>query len=126
MSKSTVTTSDEKELARAVKNKVDLIIVEFDLAKKVFRIKATGKVAWAIAIGAIIAVIAVIVGTSGLAIPLATTTFGIPAVGILGLPAAVTAVRIALAGRGSRTLNKLRREYEVVEYKDNRLVLRRK
>ena len=87
MSKSTVTTSDEKELARAVKNKVDLIIVEFDLAKKVFRIKATGKVAWAIAIGAIIAVIAVIVGTSGLAIPLATTTFGMPAVGILGLPA---------------------------------------
>ncbi|RKU37946.1 hypothetical protein C6495_00995 [Candidatus Poribacteria bacterium] len=126
MSKSTVTTSDEKELARAVKNKVDLIIVEFDLAKKVFRIKATGKVAWAIAIGAIIAVIAMIVGTSGLAIPLATTTFGMPAVGILGWPAAVAAVKIALAGRGSRTLNKLRREYEVVEYKDNRLVLRRK
>lgn len=126
MSKSKVTTSDEKELARAVKNKVDLIIVEFDLAKKVFRIKATGKVAWAIAIGGIIAVIATIVGTSGLAIPLAATTFGIPAVSILGLPATVAAVNIALAGRGSRTLNKLRREYEVVEYKDNRLVLRRK
>ena len=51
----------EKELGEALKNDQDRIEIEGDLAKKVIRIKATGKIAWAIAAGAIaVAVIAVL------------------------------------------------------------------
>lgn len=136
MSKSTVTTSDEKELARAVKNKVDLIIVEFDLAKKVLRIKATGKVAWAIAIAAIAAVVAAIIASGGLALvpgavvltpaiwaPVAV--LAAPAVGILGFPTTLAAISIAIAAGGVGALNKLRK-YKVVERGEDWLVLRRK
>ena len=44
---------NEKDLSEALKNDKDTIEIEGDLADKVIRIKATGSVAWAIAIGSI-------------------------------------------------------------------------
>lgn len=39
---------DSKELAKAIKNGEDSIIVEGDLKNKVIRIKLTGKLAWSV------------------------------------------------------------------------------
>ena len=45
--------TNEKELTEALRNESSEIEIEGDLANKVIRIKARGKVAWAVAIGAI-------------------------------------------------------------------------
>ena len=54
--------TDEKELGKALQDGIDSIEIEGNLKDKVLRIKASGKVAWVIALGAI--VIAVIVTLS--------------------------------------------------------------
>lgn len=54
--------TDEKELGKALQDGIDSIEIEGNLKDKVLRIKASGKVAWVIALGAI--VIAVIVALS--------------------------------------------------------------
>ena len=87
---------NEKELAQAIKNGDDYIEVEGDLAKKTLKIKATGKVAWAIAIGGIgVATVAILtlpattVATGGvgvLAKGFVTTGAGATAAGVLGRP----------------------------------------
>ena len=48
-----VSVNDSKGLGKALKDNEGEIIIEGDLKNKVLRIKATGKVAWAVAIGAI-------------------------------------------------------------------------
>ena len=119
--------TNNKDLAQAVNNQQSEIIIEGDLAKKIIKIKATGKVAWAIAIGAIgVAVAAVMAapltaGTSGVVSAIAAPG----AVAVLGGPAAATAIGVAIAGGGIATLNKLR-VYKVVSRSDNRIVLKRK
>ena len=55
--------TNEKELTEAINNGSSEIEIEGDLANKVIRIKATGKVAWAVAIGAIIVAIGIVVLT---------------------------------------------------------------
>lgn len=123
---SAVTT--EKELARAIKEGQDTIVIEGDLAKKTIRIKATGKVAWAVAIGAIgIAVYSVMVtaGSGGASTPVTGTSAALAggsAVAILGGPATVTAISVAVAAGGVGGLKTLR-SYKITENTGNRVVL---
>jgi len=114
----------EKELGEALKNDQDRIEIEGDLSRKVIKIKATGKVAWAIAAGAIaVAVIAVLAtpATGGasnaahlIAVPAAAAT--------LGTSVASSAVVIAVAAGGIGGLNKLRR-YSVKKNADGSITL---
>ena len=47
------TVKTSKELGEAIKSNEDYIYVEGDLKNKVIRIKATGKIAWALAVGSL-------------------------------------------------------------------------
>ncbi|WP_338627400.1 hypothetical protein QJR52_04545 [Clostridium baratii] len=121
-----VKVNDSKGLGEALKADEDEIIIEGDLKEKVIRIKAKGKVAWAVAIGAIaVAVVAIIAtpatgGTSSIA-AVATAP---AAVSVLGGAATTAAISIAVAAGGVGALNKLR-EYKIVENDENKLVLRK-
>ena len=114
---------NEDDLGRAINGGSDSIEIEGDLVKKVLKIKATGKVAWAIAIGGIGVAVAVLVSTGGAGAP-ASGLIGGSAVAILGLPTAISAVSIAFAAGGVGALNKLRK-YKIIEKGDNRVVLKR-
>lgn len=59
------TCTTAKELADAIKNSEDEIIVEGDLKKGVLRIKATGKVAWGVCAVALTSAIAFYIATPG-------------------------------------------------------------
>ncbi|RJP24484.1 MAG: hypothetical protein C4520_03980 [Candidatus Abyssobacteria bacterium SURF_5] len=118
----TVTT--EKDLGQALKEKVSTIIIEGSLKDKVIRIRATGKVAWLIAGGAIAIAIAIVISSAGTAAPVAALVGG-TTVGILGLPAAIAATSIGVAAGGFAALNRLRR-YKEFERSENRLVLKMK
>ncbi|MBQ7568836.1 hypothetical protein IJT17_08535 [bacterium] len=114
----------EKELGEAIKRQDDEIIIEGDLKNKVIRIRAAGKVAWAIAIGAISGAVLVSLLSGGTAAP-AGITVGLAAVGVLGAPATAAAFAIAVAAGGVDALDKLR-SYKTVSDTGNRLVLKRK
>ncbi|QHP79363.1 hypothetical protein EO763_05080 [Pectobacterium odoriferum] len=120
----------EKELAKALKEEQDTITIEGDLAKKTIKIKATGKIAWAIAFAAIgIAVGAAIatMGTGGAAAPVTGTAALVGAggaVGILGVSTTTSAITIAIAAGGVRALTQLRK-YTIVDKSNSRVVLRR-
>ncbi|GKV90438.1 MULTISPECIES: hypothetical protein [Pectobacterium] len=120
----------EKELAKALKEEKDTITIEGDLAKKTIKIKATGKIAWAIALAAIgIAVGSAIAtaGTGGAAAPVtgATALLGAGgAVGVLGATTTTSAIAIAIAAGGVGVLTRLRK-YTIVDKSDSRVVLRR-
>lgn len=122
-----VNINDSKSLGKALKENEDEIIVEGDLKNKVLRIKATGKVAWTVAIGAIgVAVVSIIAapatgGISGTANFIAAPA----AVSILGGTTTTAAISIAVAGGGIGALNKLRK-YKVVKNDENQLILKRK
>ena len=119
----------EKELGEALKEEKDTIEIEGDLRRKVIKIKATGKVAWVVAIGAIgVAVVATlaIVPTGGTSAP--ATGVLLPAAiafggGIGGISVACTAVSIAVAAGGVGALNTLH-EYDLSE-KDGVVILKR-
>ena len=113
----------EKDLGEALKKEQDTIEIEGDLQKKVLRIKATGTVAWAIAIGAIGIAVIVVLGTGGAGAPVSGVV-GFGAVSVLGLPAAVSAVSIAVAAGGVGALNSLR-SYKIVSNSGGKLVLSR-
>lgn len=104
----------EKELADAIEDNEDTIEIEGNLKDKVFRIKATGKVAWAVCVGAIgVAVTAIIVtaGTGGTTTPVTGTVAAVAApaaVAIIGGPATLSCIGIATAAGGIGVLNKLR------------------
>ena len=119
--------NNEKELAQAVKEGQDTIVITKDLKSNVVTIKATGKVAWAVAIGAIgVAVTAVIASPSTGGVSSTIAVASAPAaVSILGLSATVSAISIAVAGGGVAVLNKLRK-YEITEQMGDFLVLKRK
>ncbi|HYQ22748.1 hypothetical protein [Stenotrophomonas sp.] len=116
--------SNEKDLGEALKNENETIEIEGDLARKVIRIKATGKVAWAIALGAIAVAVIVALGTGGTATP-ASAVVGVGAVSILGVSTATSAVAIAIAAGSVGALNSLRR-YRITSNTGGRLVLSRK
>ena len=121
----------EEELGKALKNKEDFIEIEGDLANKVFKIRATGFVAWGVAIGAIgIAFYSVIatIGSAGAAVPGTAITAGLSgtaAASILGGTVAYSAIAIAVAAGGIGFLTSLR-NYEQVTRSKNYLVLKRR
>lgn len=121
-----VNVNDSKGLGEALKDDEDEIIIEGDLKEKVIRIKAKGKVAWAIAIGAIAVAVAAIIATpaTGGASSIAAVATAPAAVSVLGGAATTAAISIAVAAGGVGALNKLR-EYKIVENDENKLVLRK-
>ena len=117
----------EKELADALKNKVSSIEITGDLTKKTIKLRATGAVSWAIAIGAIgIATYGAIAaiptgGSSGV-----VAAFAAPAaVGILGGAATYSAIAIAVAAGGVGALSTLR-SYKEVSRTTNSITLKRR
>jgi hypothetical protein len=114
----------EKELGSALKNEIDTIEIKGDLANKIVKIRATGKVAWGVAAGAIAVAILITVASGGTAAP-ASSLVGVAAVSILGLSAATTAVLIGVSAGGISALNRLRK-YKEIERSDGRLVLAKK
>ncbi|CAN7451388.1 hypothetical protein LJR099_003027 [Variovorax paradoxus] len=122
---------NEKDLGEALKSGEDFIEIEGDLARKTIRIRATGKVAWMLAVGSLgIAAVAAYatVGTGGAAAPVATAAFAAAApaaIGVLGLSATVSALGIAIAAGGIGALTTLR-SYKEVSRADGRLILQRR
>lgn len=114
---------NEEDLAKALNQGQNYIEIEGDLANKVVRIKATGTVAWAIAIGAIGVAIVATVGTGGVAAP-AAGVVGIAATGVLGVSATAAAVALAVAAGGVGVLKTLR-SYEIVSKEEGRVTLKR-
>lgn len=118
--------STEKELGDALKHKEDSIEITGDLAKKTIRLRATGNVAWAIAIAAIgIAVYGAITapatgGTTGAAGLIAAPA----AVGILGGAVTYSAIAVATAAGGVGALTSLRK-YKEISRTENSLILKR-
>ena len=131
-----MTVSTEKELGNAIHDNVDTIEIEGDLVKKVVKIKATGKVAWAACIGsltvAIIATVAALIPDPAepIEIGVAGISYGISAI-TLGA-ATTSAVSIGIAGAtgaavGSAAigiLNKLRK-YKITEKSEGKVVLKK-
>ncbi|MBA1276172.1 MULTISPECIES: hypothetical protein [Pseudomonadaceae] len=121
----------EAELGAALKNNEDSIEIEGDLANKALKIRATGKAAWIVAIGAIgVATYSAFatLGTGGASAPVTATTAGFTAVAattILGATVTYSAIATAIAAGGVGALNSLRK-YKQISYENNRLVLRRK
>ena len=112
--------STNKELGKALKNKEESILIEGDLANKVIRIKATGKLAWGISLAAISTAVAAIFlkgSTAGLTAPITSAAIlssASTAIAVLGPPAAKSAIVIAVAGGGVGVLHTLRK-YEIIE-----------
>ncbi|MEG1834943.1 MAG: hypothetical protein RR229_02355 [Oscillospiraceae bacterium] len=113
------------ELVEAIKRKNDTITIEGDLANKTFRICATGKIAWAVALTAIgisVAAVALTIPTGGtsnafhlVTVPAATIAFG---------SASSLAVGIATIG-GTATLKALKK-YDIEKVSKDKVILYRK
>ena len=122
-----VKVTTEEELANAIKNNEDTIEIEGDLSNKTIRIKATGKIAWAIAIAAIAVAVGGILlipasgGTSSVASGAAISG----AVSILGSKVTLSAITIAIAGGGIGILNKLRK-YRIEKVSEKHIILHKK
>lgn len=114
----------EDQLGKALKEGKDIIEIEGDLVNKVIKIKATGNIAWAVAITAIALAVLALLISGGVSAP-ASGIVGFSAVSILGLPTTLSAISIAVAAGGVGVLNSLR-EYEIQSHTDNLLVLKRK
>ena len=116
----------DEELGKALKDDEETIEITGDLRKRVLKIKATGKVAWAIAIGAIaIAITALLVSpvSGGASAPVGLIAAP-AAVAALGAPVAISATAIAIAAGGVGALSKLRK-YKIVSQDENSLVLKK-
>lgn len=122
---------NEEELGKALKNNVDLIEVEYDLKRKVVRIRAINDVAWMVCIAAMavgVASIIVTAATAGTTAPvnaLVATPALAGAVTVMGVPTTISAVGIAVAGGGVASLNKLR-NYKVKSISGEKIQLIRK
>ena len=121
----------EKELGEALKRGDSTIVVEFELANKVIRIKATEKGVWALCVTAIgVAVVfgVVTISTAGTA-TVPSAFIATPAIatvsGFLGMPTAISAIGIAMAGGGVGALNKLR-GYQLEKVADEKVILHKK
>jgi len=124
--------SNEKELGQAVKNNTDTIEIEGDLSRKVIRIKATGKVAWGVAIaGLAVGVTAAIVtaDSAGTSAPVTAPVAFVATIPVIeslgGIDIASAAFFIALSGGGIGILNKLR-NYKLEKKGENKVLLLRK
>ncbi|WP_323930436.1 hypothetical protein [Aeromonas veronii] len=121
--------NNEKDLGKALNEDQDTIEIEGSLRDKVIKIKATGKVAWVIAIGAIgVAVVAILYpvpepATQASSKGIAALTGG-AAIGILGAGTAMSAIAISVASGGVAALNKLR-SYKIISNSGDKLVLKK-
>lgn len=121
----------EKELADAVNRNEETIVIEGDLARKAVRIKATGAVAWAIAIGSIGIVfygVVATLGTGGAAAPaagFAAAAGSGAAISVLGAAATAAAVSMAVSVRSLSVLKKLRGNYKIAVDSGNKVTLKR-
>lgn len=127
--------TDEQEFADALKDNADYIHVEGDLADLTLKVKATGNIAWAVAIAAIglaVAAFYMTVGTGGTAAPgtaaLAATSVPV-ALGILGFGATTLIITLMIKA-GSLKMAKdiiqsLRNNYVVVEKEKGSVLLKR-
>ena len=122
--------SDETGLKEAIASNQSSIEIEGNLAQKVVRIKATGAVAWVVAVGAMVAIITLVARTYFVPSATSNVLLAIPvdsqaqadsgmliAIGILAL-VAISALLIAV-------FNKLRK-YRVEKLSDSRVRLERK
>lgn len=123
------------ELKDAMNRGDDTIEIEGDFANRVIRIKATNRVAWLVAIGAIgiiaYSVISAPVTTpatgGGDVLPKAAISgvAGVAAVTALGFEAAVAAIGLAIVAGGVGILTKLRSGYKIIESGEGRVVLQK-
>ena len=127
-----------KELGHVLKNEEETIVIEGDLASEVIRIKAIGKVAWGVAIGAIDIAVCCTLATSAVTVATdsATDDGGYVAkvariidkdpadATIMGISAPV-AIAIAVAG-GIGALTSLRDKYQIEIISSNNVILNRK
>ena len=119
-----MTARTEKELAEAIESGANSIEIYGDLARHTIGIKATGQVAWLVAIGAIgVAVASLMVSpaTAGVSAGFAAASAA-GAVGILGAATTATAISIALAAGGVGVLNHLR-DYDMEKISDTHVKL---
>ena len=127
-----------KELGQAIKNEQSTIVIEGDLTQKVIRIKATGKVAWGVAIGAVgIAVYctlatpaatvasAPVAGAGGAITFTGAAAATATAATVLGISAPI-AIAIAVAAGGVGALTSLRDKYKIEKINKNKAILHRK
>lgn len=123
--------TEEKELGKALKNNLDYIEIEGKLIGQVGKIKAVGNVAWGVCVGTIaVEIIGVLssAGTGGAATPISALVAApglAGTVGILGGATTVAAIKIAVAGGGVGSLNKLRK-YDLEKVSKSKVILRRK
>jgi len=125
--------SDAKELGRAIKAERDVIEITIDLRDGIVRIKAVGKIAWAIAIGAIGTAVAIwwftrVVTPASPAgvfalVPLAGGATA--AVTVLGVDATTLAITVGITAGGVGAVTSLRHGYNLVE-KSGRYYLEKK
>lgn len=117
---------NEKELGEALNRQDDTIEIEGDLADKVLRIKATGNVAWVVAIGAVGMALAcgvVVMMKKPSAQTVATGLAASGSVAMTGLGTATwTAVAIAAYAGGVSALKQLRK-YKITKKDEKLLVL---
>lgn len=126
---------DPKDLKKAIENNQDTIEIKGNLADRTVKIKATGNVAWAIALGAVIVALGAIVITPAAppAAPLAAGTVGFmapAAVATVGIGSTIAMISLAIAA-GSATaakllFKKLRNDYVITEKRKGYVVLKRK
>ncbi|MCQ2378639.1 MAG: hypothetical protein MJ016_05440 [Victivallaceae bacterium] len=118
---------NEKELAKAIQqDSIEIEITDPKTGKRVLRIKATGKIAWGVAFGALA------IGVAALLIPSPdpATKGAVPLLGggaaaaILGTATPV-AIAIAVAAGGVGVLNKLR-AYKVSTLPNGHVLLSKK
>lgn len=124
--------NNSKDLGKALKNDQDEIEITADLHNRIVKVKATGKIAWAIAIGAIgVAVVSALSAppsagaSSPVAVPAGFTGGGV-AVTILGLSTTKAAISIAVAGGGVGVLTSLRNKYNMKKLPNGNYLLRKK
>lgn len=124
--------TEPEDLGKAIKEDRDEILIEGSLAQKSIRIKATGKVAWAVCIGGLGIAAAMIVlrfmaasaaaaGGMAFIVKEAATPAASEGLG----KAAIAAVVIGVAAGVIGALNKLRK-YKLEKVGDNRVILRNK
>ena len=133
------TVKSAKELGEAIKNKEEYIYIEGDLKNRIIKIKATGKIAWAIAGVAIASAVGLYLSAPATAVATApaggvgsVVSFGgsAAAVGaattILGINATAVAMSVAIAAGGIGAINLLRDDYKIVRNDNKGMLLERK
>jgi len=126
-----ITVNTPEELGKAIKDDAIEIILERDAEKQVVRIKAVGKVSWAIAFGAIVVAVILAIGTAGsggtsapVTIPGVIFSLG-PASAILGTGTALAAVSIAVAAGGVGALTTLRKKYKLEDRSGKKVLVKK-